>query len=383
MNTGTLNSREFELQGFCSPKFAGLREAFLKNFQERGEVGASYAVMIGGELVADLWGGSKDLDGTAPWERDDIACVWSVGKGVGAVCVAMLVDRGLCSYDDKVSRYWPEFAAEGKGDVTIGMLMSHQAGITGFTTPATLEDFVSGEAAAKRLAAQPPLWPVGSGAGYSNAVGILATALFQRIEGRSIRQFVHDELKGSFGLDISVGVDPQDRSRVADLLSADTADAVNVVRPSNDAQRALHNPPMRGDTANLPAWQGADIVAANCFTNARALASMYGMLTRPGQAGRRQLVGPAALAGATKVRFDGIDIVRGVRRAWAAGFQLNEENVWGPNKESFGHGGWGGSLGYGDPVADVAVGYVMNVMSDQMDLNPRRLALIEAVYAAL
>jgi CubicO group peptidase (beta-lactamase class C family) len=382
MTQTTVKSPDLVLHGHVSPKHEGLKEAFLKNFQDHGEYGGSYAVMIGGELVADLWGGWKDMAATDPWERDTIACVWSTSKGMGAVCYAMLVDRGLISYEDKVSKYWPEFAAEGKGNVTIGMLMSHQAGITGFTTPATLEDLFAGEAAAQRLAAQAPLWPIGSASGYSNVIGILATALFRRIEGRSIKQFVAEELKGSFGLDLSVGLDPRDRPRTAELLGGDKMEALNTIPLSNDAQRALHNPPMRGDMANSQAFQAADIVAANGFANARALASMYGLLLHPGKDGRR-LIGDAALQEATRMRFDGIDVVRGVRRPWAAGFLLNEEHVWGPNKEAFGHGGWGGSFGFADPVAGVAVGYTMNFMSDQMDLNPRRRGIIEAVYAAL
>jgi CubicO group peptidase (beta-lactamase class C family) len=232
------------------------------------------------------------------------------------------------------------------------------------------------------LAAQAPLWPIGSASGYSNVIGILATALFRRIEGRSIKQFVAEELKGSFGLDLSVGLDPRDRPRTAELLGGDKMEALNTIPLSNDAQRALHNPPMRGDMANSQAFQAADIVAANGFANARALASMYGLLLHPGKDGRR-LIGDAALQEATRMRFDGIDVVRGVRRPWAAGFLLNEEHVWGPNKEAFGHGGWGGSFGFADPVAGVAVGYTMNFMSDQMDLNPRRRGIIEAVYAAL
>ena len=382
MTTETLKHRDIVLHGHCAPKYEGLREAFLRNFRDLGEVGASYAVTVGGELVVDLWGGSKDVAGTVPWERDTVVGVWSSSKGIGAICFAMLIDRGLASYDDKVSQYWPEFAAEGKGDVTIGMMMSHQAGITGFSTPATLQDLLSGEAAAQRLAAQPPLWPLGTASGYSNVIGIFETALFKRIEGRSIRQFVKDELNGSFGLEISVGVDPEDLHLVADLLGADETDAVDTIPITNEAQRHLHNPPMRGDMLNMPEFQAADLVSANAFANGRGLASIYGLLLQPGKDGRK-LIGSATLAEASKTWFNGLDVVRGLRRSWAAGFLLNEEGVWGPNREAFGHGGWGGSFGFADPVADVAVGYAMNMMSDEMDLNPRRRGLIDAVYAAL
>jgi CubicO group peptidase (beta-lactamase class C family) len=380
--TTAVNAGEAVLQGYVAPRYEGLHDAFLRNFRDLGEIGGSFAVMVDGEFVADLWGGWTDMAKTVPWEPDTIACVWSTSKGIGAVCFAMLVDRGLASYEDKVSEYWPEFAAEAKGDVTIGMLVSHQAGITGFTTPATLKDLFAGEVAAQRLAAQAPLWPIGTASGYSNVVGILETALFKRIEGRSIKQFVADELKGVFGLDLSVGLDARDKPRLADLLGGEAMDALNTIPMSNDAQRAVHNPPMRGDMPNNADFQAADIVAANGYTNARALASMYGMLLHRDRNGQR-LVGDAALAEARKLRFDGIDLVRGVRRPWAAGFLLNEEHMWGPNKESFGHGGWGGSFGFADPVAGVAVGYTMNLMSDQMDLNPRRRGLIDAVYAAL
>ncbi|MEX3941857.1 serine hydrolase domain-containing protein [Paraburkholderia sp. BR10937] len=380
--TTAVNAGEAEVQGYVAPNYEGLLEAFRRNFRELGEIGGSFSVMVDGQLVADLWGGWKDREKTVPWEHDTIACVWSTSKGIGAVCFAMLVDRGLASYEDKVSTYWPEFAAEDKGDVTIGMLVSHQAGITGFASHATLDDLFAGEAAAQRLAAQAPLWRLGTASGYSNVVGILETALFKRIEGRSIKQFVAEELKGAFGLDLSVGLDARDKPRVADLLGGDAMDALNTIPMSNDAQRAVHNPPMRGDMANQADFQAADIVAANGYTNARALAAMYGMLLHRDSNGRR-LVGDAALREASKLRFDGIDLVRGVRRPWAAGFLLNEEHVWGPNKEAFGHGGWGGSFAFADPVAGVSVGYTMNLMSDQMDLNPRRRGLIDAVYAAL
>ena len=383
MTVENVKPRDVVVHGHCAPKYERLREAFLRNFHDHGEIGASYAVMVGGEMVVDLWGGSVDKAGTIPWQRDTLTGIWSASKGIGGVCFAMLVDRGLASYDDKVSQYWPEFAVEGKGDLTIGMLLSHQAGITGFLTPATLEDFYAGEAAAQRLAAQAPLWPPGTASGYGNVVGIMATALYARIEGRSIRQFVADELKGAFGLDLSIGLDPKDEPRTSDVFAAATISPVNTIPAGNAAQRSMHNPPMRPDLPNTPEFHAADIVAANGYANGRALATMYGLLLNPGPDGRR-LVGPEALAKATTCQFDGIDVVRGVRRRWAAGFLLNDDHhPWGPNLEAFGHGGWGGSFGFADPVANVAVGYAMNNMSDQMDNNPRRRGVIDTIYTEL
>nr|WP_176392240.1 serine hydrolase domain-containing protein [Sphingomonas sp. CDS-1] len=382
MTSETVKHRDVILHGFCAPKYEGLRDAFMRNFVDLGEVGGSYTVVIGGEVVADLWGGRLAQEGEAGWERDTIVGIWSASKGLGATCFAMLVDRGLASYDDKVSRYWPEFGEAGKEDVTIGMLLSHQSGITGFATPATLEDLLSGEIAAARLIKQPPLWPLGSASGYSNVVGIFSTSLFQRIEGRSLRQFVKDELKGVFGLDISIGLEPEDKPRLADLMGFEAIDAVALLGATNEAQRHLHNPPMTGDLPNKQGFQDADIVAANGYGNARGLAKLYAMLLPAGLAGRR-LIQDSALAEATRVWFDGIDMIRGMPRPWGAGYMLNHGGIWGPNREAFGHGGWGGAFGYADPVAGVAAGYAMNFMDKEVDTNPRRRNLIDSIYTVL
>ena len=371
---------EVVLYGHCAPKYERLREAFARNFRELGEVGAGYTVIADGVVVVNLRGGWKDAARREEWSPDTVACIWSVSKAVAGVCFAILVDRGLISYEDKVSTYWPEFAAEGKGDVTVGMLLAHQSGITGFDTPATIEDLFSGEPAAGRLAAQKPFWIPGERAGYSNVVGILADALFRRVEGRSIKQFVADELKGKLGLDISVGLPPADRSRAAELIETKKLDATKTVSGGSEAQRALVNPAIDVPLQATPEFHASEFFAANCFANARSLASMCALLLDAGLDGNR-LVKPDVIAKATKLRFDGIDEVRQMRRSWSAGFLTNDVGDFGPNTVAFGHGGWGGSFCYADPRVGVAVGYVMNHMSDEMERNPRRINLVKAVYA--
>ncbi|NPT57155.1 serine hydrolase [Paraburkholderia sp. 5N] len=378
-SSNEMQADDVVLYGYCAPKYERLREAFARNFREMGEVGAGYTVIADGALVANLWGGWKDAARQAPWSADTVACVWSVSKAVAGVCFAILVDRGLISYGDKVSTYWPEFAAEGKGDVTVAMLLAHQSGITGFDTPATLEDLFAGEPAACRLAAQKPFWNPGERAGYSNVVGILADALFRRVEGRSIKQFVADELKAKLGLEISVGLPHADRSRAADLIESKKLDVTKTVKVTSEAQRALINPVVDVPLQATPEFQASEFFAANCFANARSLASMCALLLDAGHDGPR-LVKPDVIAEATKLRFDGIDEVRQMRRSWSAGFLTNHVGDFGPNTAAFGHGGWGGAFCYADPVAGVAVGYVMNHMSDQMERNPRRINLVKAVY---
>ncbi len=378
-----MNEPAIDLQGCCSPKFDRIRDAFMGNFREHGEIGADFALLVGGEVVADLWAGSRDIARTKPWTRETITNVWSSTKGINGTCFAMLVDRGLASYEDKVNLYWPEFGAAGKQDITIGMLLSHQAGLSGFTTPATITDLLSGEVAAGRLAAQAPIWEPGTTSGYHGmTLGILATALFARIEGRSIKQFVAEEIAEPFGLDLSIGLKPGDEDRVAEMLPVPSLDTSSLVKSNIAQQAAFANPDTPGSLSNDAAWRAADLPAANGFANARALAGMYNLLLRPRTDGK-VLVGRDTVAQATRCRFEGVDIVKGSFTRWSAGFWLNPGKLYGPNHEAFGHSGWGGSFGFADPVADLAVAYTMNRMSDQFERDPRRRGLIDAVYAAL
>lgn len=382
IEAGRMELLDKDIQGHCSPGFERVRETFRSNFTNHDELGADVAVIVGGDLVVELWAGAAEAARTQPWERDTITNIWSATKGVAAICFAMIVDRGLASYEDKVSRYWPEFAAEGKTDVTIGMLLSHQAGVCGFTTPATLEDLLAGEPAAQRLAAQAPFWPPGTAAGYHGmSHGVLATALLRRIEGRTIKQFVAEEIAGPFNLDVSIGVRPQDQGRVAEMAPVPALDA-SMMDPTGARYSVLANPATPGSLSNNAAWRAADLPSANGYSNGRALAELYGLLLHS-RAGGKVLVGPDALREATRPRFEGVDLVKGDFTRWAAGFWLNPGELYGPNLEAFGHSGWGGTFAFADPVADLTMGYTMNRMGDKYDADPRRRGLIEAVYACV
>jgi CubicO group peptidase (beta-lactamase class C family) len=369
-----------DLHGHCSARFALLRDTFLENFAEDREIGARITLIRGGETVVDLWAGWADPARTKPWTRDTIAAVWSATKGILATCFAMIVDRGLASYEDKVSRYWPEFATAGKENITIGMLLAHQAGLSGFSEPASVDDLISGAPAAARLAAQAPQWEPGTASGYHGmTLGVLATELLARIDGRSIKQFVAEEIATPYGLDISVGLVSSDIGRVAEMQPT-VFDTSAIDQADRVPYLAFNNPIVAATMSNDPRWYAADLPSANGYTHARALASMYDLLIHPGP---KPLVRSETLARATACRFEGVDLVKGFFQRWSAGFWLNPGQLYGPNLEAFGFSGWGGSFGFADPVADLAFAYTMNRMSDQFDADPRRRNLIGAVYAAL
>ncbi len=373
-----MTQAELVVSGVCEDEFANVRNAFAANFTERGEVGAAVTVIREGRVVVDLAGGWADAAHERPWRSDTLVNVWSTTKGVAAACFAMLADAGRISYGDAVADHWPDFAAAGKGDVTIAQLLSHQAGLCGFATPATVADLLSGRPAADRLAAQAPLWPLGTGSGYHAITGgILATELFRRIDGRSIRAFVEDELRTGRGLDIAIGLPHADEARRAELIAPPELNSTQSGAFTPVQLAALANPVLDPLLPNDPAWRAADLPSANGHATAQALARLYAMLVDG------TLIGPRALAEATSLYVEGTDLVLGVPARWGAGFLLNADGIYGPNTAAFGHSGWGGSFAFADPAAGLAMSYTMNRMGTQLRDDPRGLALIDAVYAAL
>lgn len=378
--SSTVNSA---VQGHWAPRFDRVVQAFGANLAEREEVGAAFALVVRGETVVDIWGGWQDGARSRLWRRDTVVNVWSSTKGVNATCFAMLVDRGLIAYDDPVARYWPEFAAAGKGDVTIAMLLSHQAGLSGFATPAQVEDLYGGEVAAARLAAQTPFWPPASGSGYhAISIGILSAALFARITGRSLREFIADEIAASHGLDIALGLPAAEAGRAAEMLAPATMGSAGLGALTPAQIAALANPSLDPHLPNTAAWRGAELSSANGFANAAALAGLYARLL-PSWPDADRLVSTATMAQATQSRIEGVDLVLGLDARWGAGFLLNSDALYGPNPEAFGHSGWGGSFAFADPRADLAMAYTMNQMSEGLRGDPRAMALIDAAYAAL
>jgi CubicO group peptidase (beta-lactamase class C family) len=362
--------------------FQVVADAFNANFAERGEVGAAICVIKDGRVVLDMFGGWRSAARSDQWREDTLVNVWSTTKGVSAGCFAMLVDAGRCCYADRVARYWPEFAAGGKEGITIAQLLSHQAGLCGFTSPSTIDDLLAGKLAAARLASQAPIWALDGSTGYHAITGgILATELFSRIEGRSMREFVAEELRSKRGFDISIGLEPQDETRRAELIAPPEMDSTQIASLSDAQIAALGNPPLDPLIPNQAKWRAADLPSANGHSNARAIAHFYAALI--GQGPGERLIRPETLAQATTQLAEGTDRVLAVHSRWGAGFLLNAQGVYGPSDTAFGHSGWGGSFGMADPANGLAISYTMNRMGADLRNDPRNAALIAAVYTAI
>ncbi len=375
-----------QVSGSCDAAFRPVRDAFAGNFSERGELGAAVSVMVGGRLVAELAGGSRDAAGTQPWTADTLVNVFSVGKGVLAACLARLAGRGLLDPDSRVARYWPEFAAAGKGAVSVRELLSHQACL-----PALHAKLAPGSALDWRfmtslLAAEEPWWPPGSGHGYHvNTFGFLGGELLRRTTGLLPGEYLRREIAGPIGADVYIGLTAAQFPRVAEFHWPDPPADAGVTSPGvpsmKMAQAAYFNPPdlSGAGVINTAAWRAAQVPSANAHATATGIARLYAPLAAGGGA----VVDQGALAAATAEQVYGDDLVLRRPSRFGLGFQLTHpEREFGPGPGCFGHFGAGGSVGFCDPDAQLAFGYVTNQMGPRWR-NPRNRALIDACYACL
>lgn len=371
-------SGSLSVDGVCLNGFEAVRDAFRANFVHRGDVGGAIAVVRHGEIVVDLWGGHADAARTKAWTPRTVTNVWSTTKGVAAFCFAMMVERGRAAYDDPVAKFWPEFAANGKDHITIAQLLSHQGGLCGLDQPTTLEDLADQSGAERLFAAQAPLWPPGTQCGYhAISYGPLANALFRRIDGRTMAQFVADEISGPFGLDLSIGLPEAEANRASEIIAPPTLSSTDAnPTPSRAQAAALANPVLDPRSANTAHWRASPMPSVNGFATALGLARLYGAMANDGMLDGIRLLSPGVIAQATRVRIDSTDLVLGMQARWAAGFLCNVHGVYGDRPTAYGHSGWGGSFAFADPERGLGIAWVMNAMGHNLVGDERAMTLI-------
>ena len=348
--------------------------------------------------MVDIWAGWADVARTRPWERDTLVAVFSVGKAMAALCLLMLVERGEIDLDAPVTRYWPQFAANEKGDTTVRMVLSHRAGLPAIRRLLPDDAPYDWAFMANALAEEEPWWKPGSAHGYHvNTFGFLVGELVRRVGKESIGAFFRREVAAPLEADFHFGLGPEHDRRTAEFTFETTShesdgEAAEARRhPEMDDERRLllsrtyMNPPgLSGiGTVNTRRWRAAEIPSANAHGTPRAIARVYGALAAGGAVDGVSLLAPETIDQATAEASSGEDFVLGRPSRFGLGFQLTQpERPLGPNARSFGHFGAGGSLGFADPDAGLALGYAMNRMGPRWQ-NPRNRALIEAVYESL
>jgi CubicO group peptidase (beta-lactamase class C family) len=379
------------VQGRCETRFERVRRVFEKSF-EGGEVGAAVAITLDGEPVVDLFGGYADAARTRPWQRDTIVNVYSTTKGVTALCAHRLVEAGKLDLDAPVARYWPEFAQAGKERIPVRWLLSHQAGLPAVRKLLPQDALYDWPVLCEALAAETPWWEPGTQHGYhALTYGHLVGEVFRRVEGRSVGTYFRDELARPLGLDFWIGTPASEHGRCAEMIPAPAgaAGAEDVLEQfsknaSEMVRLAFDNPAGRRGHVNSPEWRRAEIPAGNGHGDALSLARLYGGLACGGALDGVHLLSRDSIARASTEQAFGKDAVLGFPMRFGLGFMLRHDMMpLGPNNETFGHAGAGGSIAYADPVARIGFAYVMNQMQGGTTGDPRGFRLIGALYRAL
>ncbi|MFF4179891.1 serine hydrolase domain-containing protein [Streptomyces sp. NPDC001750] len=386
------------IDGEVAAGFEPVREAFAANFARYGDIGAAVCVYRYGQPVVDLWGGVADPETSRPWERDTLQLVYSATKGATATAAHMLAERGALDLDAPVAKYWPEFAANGKADIPVRWLLSHQAGLVALNQPVPLKEALAWHPMTAALAAQRPQWTPGTAHGYHGRTwGWLAGEVIRRVSGRSPGRFFADEIAAPLRLDFYIGLPANERDRVSrmvyqrpdvDLTTVPAESLPEELREQVAAWRDPNSLSNRAYAVTVPAEinfdspevQAAELPASNGIGTARALARMYAALI--GDVDGVRLLTSETLASATKEQANGKDQVMLILSRFSLGYMLPTETNSMTGPSSFGHTGRGGSLGFADPEHGIAFGYVMNNIIGGAD-DMRATSLVDAVRKSL
>jgi len=378
--------------GFVAPGFEPVAEAFECNFDQRGELGASFAATLDDRPVVDLWGGVADRAGGRPWCEGTMQVIFSGTKGLTALCVAMLVEHGRLSLDEPIATYWPEFGAHGKDAITVAEAASHRARLPGIRAPLAADDPLDPRQMSARLAAQAPETdPRATCIYHPLTYGWLCGELVWRVDGRAIGRFFAEEVAAPLGLELWLGLPAEHEPRVAVLEYApdwgkhpgSSPDAF----PDDELFASIYrNPPFLGADwlpFNLPAWHAAEIAGAGAIGTARSIARLYGALARGGELGGVRIVSPETLERVCEPRATTTDPWSGETLTFGAGFMVqDEQRLLGPPEQAFGHGGAGGSLHGAWPRERAGFSYAMNEMRDDPD-DERAASLLVALHACV
>lgn len=359
--------------GQVAPGFEAVGDAFADLLSQGTESGAGLAIARDGHLVVDVYGGWRDAEQQRPWTSTTLVNTYSVSKPFAAMCLMLLVERELAQLDDPVAAHWPEFQA---ADVTLRHVLAHTSGLAVFPVPRPAAAIADWDLLVGDLAGATPTWTPGTvAAEHALTYGHLVGELVRRLSGRTIGEFLAEEIARPWGLDLGVGLSATDMARCAELVYGDPDWPVTILGDAGSLRaRALGNPSGCLDLAvlNSGLWRGSQVPAVNMHATAAAVARFYAGLLDGGVLGGVRLWSAETVAEATRVQYDGPDLLleRDVR--WSLGMQVDDDTSWGM-------GGIGGNLGYADPVRGYALGYVTRHLAGFERVD----TLIEALHSCL
>ncbi|WP_062984563.1 serine hydrolase domain-containing protein [Nocardia anaemiae] len=373
--------------GFCADEFVGVRTELANQLASGEELGASICVTVDGEPVVDIWGGHRDLERTAPWTEDTLVNVFSISKTMTALSALLLVDRGELDVQQKVAHYWPEFAANGKGDIEIRHLLGHTSGVSGWERPIELADIYDIEAASARLATQPPWWEPGTASGYHALnYGHLIGEVIRRVTGRTLGQFFAEELAGPLNADFHIGTAPENHHRIAPLVPPPLLEFdMAALDQDSILVKTLTSPLLDIPEANSAAWREAEIGAVNGHGNAHSVAAVQSLVACGGELGGRRLLSEKTIDLIFEQQSDGADLALLLPLRFGLGYGLPQAQTAPevPDGKVCWWAGFGGAIVVNDLDHRVTFAYTMNKMAPGLIGSDRANAYLRAVFSVV
>jgi CubicO group peptidase (beta-lactamase class C family) len=371
-------------EGFTQDRFAAAKAAFEANFASGADLGASFCATVNGETVVDVWGGWADAAKTRPWERDTIVNVYSTTKTMTALTALLIADRGELDFDAPVAKYWPEFAANGKGAIKVSHLMAHSAGLSGWREKITTKDLYDWDKVVGLLAAQAPLWEPGTKSGYHAITqGYLVGEVVRRITGKSLGTVFREEIAEPLGADFWIGLPASEDARVAELIPPPPGGAVGDMELDEIGAITFNNPGVDVSETRTRAWRGAEIPAAGGTGNARSIAEIHAILANGGVAKGKRFLSEAGARKALELQIEGDDLIFKAPAKFGMGFGLPGPMIQLPNPNTIFWGGYGGSLIVIDMDAHTTFAYAMNKMGSGTVGDARAFTIIMAMWQGL
>ncbi|XP_052780330.1 beta-lactamase domain-containing protein 2-like [Mya arenaria] len=394
------------VDGYVHPAFQPVLEKFRENVASGREPGAAFAVYRNGQPLVDVWGGYADVEAARPWRQDTMTQGWSTTKGIAAIVVAVMVDRGWLDYKRPVHEYWPEFKQNGKKNITVEMLLTHQAGLPVLDTPISVLDIrEEPERVEKILATQAPVWAPGTQFGYhAITFGPYIDTLVRKADPkrRRMEQIFREEIGEPLDIDVYMNLPRQEYHRAARLytdpgwmillktLSAPRYSrmfAKLMMYPGSLFGRAVQAVEEMKDIGNLGAFNDPDvreitISSISGTMTARGVAKLYSIMAEGVKGRRIDLLSSDVTSLFTSPLVKGTESVIGADN-WA----MNRGFLYYNNSDGnlvFGHPGHGGQIGGADPKASLGFGYVTNHLSIYgVGDDPRYVGLEQIVYKCL
>ena len=363
------------ISGYCEEKYIPLKKLFEDYFLKQEEIRASFAVYKEGKPLIDLWGGLKNKN-DEKWNENTIVNVFSATKGIYEIVISILIDQNILDLEKPVSYYWDAFKQSNKREIRLKHILSHQSGLFRFKEKTTQEDLLDWNKIITILENQEPDHPCGKKTYYhAKTHGFLIGEIIKKTTKKSLGELVSELLSKKLGSDFFIGTPKNQLSNIAFLYEEKTETKISA------KFNAFNNPEHEINFYNKQKWQTAEVPSMNGHGNARSIAKIYDIFVNDLILEKNILLSKSSIKECLTEGASRIDESLMMPIRWSqVGLILRGGWIFGKNKESFGHNGWGGSLGFADPTLGIGVSYATNKINPTMASDQRIINLLKKFY---